>query len=412
MANKGSSACVIPQTNQHMCSDNLNPEKRYITKIMENDKASKELENYEKLDKLTGNKNNEYYIGDPIQCDLPSPIDKELLNNQDCNYKFNVQDGTLLTLIDYEDGGSSLSTILKEHDAVRFYNKLFNGLLNIFKAIKLLNDHDIYHFDIKPENIVGDLKSEPFKLRLVDLGDSKHIPPNKYQPNYNSIGTIGYMAPEKYGSFSTANFYIGTKNILTHHVLNNETFSLQLISTGEKFTQDQYKTLKEKHPTTWYAKSDVWSLGVTLIDILENIKNEEVEKKLNIDDLRETVIQPMIMLNVEKRVNSSKALKLYTDWLNRHTHDKFTFVRPSPLGLQIPATFTTPSPTPSPTPLRKTNFEKSISFPVAGESTNVGGKSSKRQSKFTKRKKERKINKKHYKTRRRIKTHRNKSRKI
>ena len=412
MAKVGSSACVIPQTNEYDCSDKLNRNKRYITKIMENETAKKEIENYEKLDKLTGNKNNEYYIGDPIKCDLPSLIDKELLNNEDCNYKFNVQDGTLLTLIDYEDGGSSLSNILKEHDPVQFYTKLFNGLLNIFKAVNILNQKNIYHFDIKPDNIVGDLKSDPFKLRLVDLGDSKHIPPNKYESKYNSIGTIGYMAPEKYGSLSTANFYIGTKNILTHHVLNNETFSLQLISTGEQIKQNEYKTLKEKHPTTWYAKSDVWSLGVTLIDILENIKNEEVKKKLNIDDLRKTVIEPMIMLNVEERVDSAQALKLYTDWLNRHTHDKFTFVRPSPLRLQIPATFTTPSPTPSPTPLRKSNFEKSISFPVAGESTNVGGKSSKKQSKITKRKKQRKINKKHYKTRRRIKTHRNKSRKF
>ena len=435
MANKGSFACVIPQTNEYQCSDTLNPEKRYITKIMKNDKADEELANYKNFDELTKNTTNEYYIGQPIKCDLPSPNDKELLNNKDCNYKFNVQDGTLLTLIDYEDGGSSLSTILEKPPhldiLLAFYKKLFNGLLNIFHAVNVLNKKHIYHFDIKPDNIVGDIYSEPFNLRLIDLGDSKYIPSGiDYKSAYDSTGTKGYISPERYGIWLGGPDFIGNKNIVKV-ILSDVLYGpikYGLFDTKEIITNMQYKELRKqplKSGQSWYAKSDVWSLGVTLMDIIRDIKYNVLRDQLGIEDLRNNVIMPMLMLDVEERPDSAEALSLYTNWLERYINKNSVSLTPeitpspphSSERSRKPSTLFTPqripssstkfplTPTPSPPP--GTVFSKK-SF---DESTEVGGRLSRKHNKFTKRKKQRKFNKNDYKTRRRIKSHRMKSRK-
>ena len=173
MARRGAKGCVIDHNKNEYECPGISPDKAYITKIQEKSSSEAELAIYNKIDTRVGEQNgdNKYYIGHPILCN-PGTLD-EITRKEEVSYKKcgRVEDG----FIDYENGGSSLKYMLNKEinrDSV-FYIKLFKGFSNILNAVKLLNTNNIYHFDIKPDNIVGDLTKNPPTLRLIDLGDSK-----------------------------------------------------------------------------------------------------------------------------------------------------------------------------------------------------------------------------------------------
>ena len=334
MVKKGSKGCVIPQTTEYKCSDNLEVDKPYITKIESSSDGINEIENYKLIDEIIGdvNKDNRFFIGHPIVCNTDSNIKKELYSEK-CNG--DSKDGTDIKFIDYINGGSSLADIF-DLDITRdsdFYINLFKGLLNIFEAVKILNERKVYHFDIKPQNIVYDNSVMPPLLKLIDLGDSKYIPsPIDYKKEYNQIGTTGYFPPEKFGERGDSVFLLFVSgrgkegSEILDYIRVNDEWLLNL--TGETMSKAEYNKLKQENPE-WYTKTDVWSLGATIFYILkqleEDIDNDKYHNKnefnyrtlfskINMECVH-ALMRKMLMLDIENRPDAGEAFQLYKDCL-------------------------------------------------------------------------------------------------
>lgn len=101
----------------------------------------------------------------------------------------------------------------------------------IAQGIKYIHKNNVFHRDLKPSNI---LISHDDTIKISDFGLASTIYDNR---NSDSVGTIGYIAPE---------------------IFNNKSYS---------------------------SKSDLYSFGVTILDILIKFSTE-MEKMILIDEMR------------------------------------------------------------------------------------------------------------------------------
>ena len=106
------------------------------------------------------------------------------------NMKFAFQDRCNLYLVmDLLKGGDLRYHMLKNYkfseEQVRFI------CICIVAGIEYLHINKIMHLDLKPENLVFDMKGY---LRITDFGIASEI--KNYRKNRETSGTLGYMAPE------------------------------------------------------------------------------------------------------------------------------------------------------------------------------------------------------------------------
>lgn len=73
-------------------------------------------------------------------------------------------------------------------------NQAAKYMLDIVSAIMHCHNQDIVHRDLKPENLLFESDSPDAKLKLIDFGTSRFVPPEKRLSK--AIGTCYYMAPE------------------------------------------------------------------------------------------------------------------------------------------------------------------------------------------------------------------------
>lgn len=66
-------------------------------------------------------------------------------------------------------------------------------IYQITKALQYLHQRNVYHRDVKPENI---LMGTSGKLILADFGSAVHAPPPNHNMRYTVCGTPEYLAPE------------------------------------------------------------------------------------------------------------------------------------------------------------------------------------------------------------------------
>lgn len=120
-------------------------------------------------------------------------------------------------------GGGSITDLSKKLQPRRLPDAIFAYVLHeTLKAMQFLHKHGIVHRDIKGQNI---LMTNEGSVRLIDFGVSAEMSQNQKKRN-TFIGTPYWMAPE-------------------------------VIATDQQ-------------PEAWYdQRSDVWSLGITAIEIAE-----------------------------------------------------------------------------------------------------------------------------------------------
>jgi hypothetical protein len=326
MARRGAKGCVINHIKTDYSCPGISLDKEYITKIEQKEFSETEIEIYKKIDERVGKQNgdNKYYIGHPILC-VPGTSEEitrkeEIASNKDnCNRKISLENEDF---IDYENGGVSLKYMLNYEKIKRdsdFYIKLFTGFSNILKAVNLLNTHNIYHFDIKPDNIVGDMTKGLPTLRLIDLGDSKVIDNLiDYLKSYDSVGTAGFLAPEKIGSYP---FFLATFVNPELIGYDNDIKRMKLILTGEEgYTSNEYAERKnDTSKPLWFSKIDVWSVGATLYAILQQLEQDiklkpddytDLNKAVDISNVK-SVMLDMLKINLDERPNAEEALNKY-----------------------------------------------------------------------------------------------------
>ncbi len=161
-----------------------------IAKLMTTVDADKERSEYIKNNLSTIDPAGRYYIKEPYTCNPKLPLHNHTeLPNKDgesCS-KLTIANKKILI---YDNGGMDLYTLYK--DIMQEYRKHNNSELllsnikyilrkleNIFDGVALLNENNVYHFDIKPENIVTGINHNNFDLkhlpednifRLIDFG--------------------------------------------------------------------------------------------------------------------------------------------------------------------------------------------------------------------------------------------------
>lgn len=65
--------------------------------------------------------------------------------------------------------------------------------VQVLRALNYLHSRDIYHFDIKPQNILVEEKNGKLRAKIIDFGLASYRPENR---DNKSVGTPAYMAPE------------------------------------------------------------------------------------------------------------------------------------------------------------------------------------------------------------------------
>ena len=122
----------------------------------------------------------------------------------------------------------TLKSYLVSNDYLTLQDKK-DIIKQIAQGIKYIHKNNVFHRDLKPSNI---LISHDDTIKISDFGLASTIYDNR---NSDSVGTIGYIAPE---------------------IFNNKSYS---------------------------SKSDLYSFGVTILDILIKFSTE-MEKMILIDE--------------------------------------------------------------------------------------------------------------------------------
>ncbi len=107
------------------------------------------------------------------------PIIYDIEENEDC-----------VCIIEEYIEGMSLNSLISNHKRISI-KKAASLALQICDVVGYLHDNNIYHADIKPENII----CRQGKIYLIDYGNARMT---KEKVGFN-IGTKGYAPPELYG---------------------------------------------------------------------------------------------------------------------------------------------------------------------------------------------------------------------
>lgn len=251
--------------------------------------------------------------------------------------KDSIQTNSLYRAINFSYLGIPMQNILPNLNGIEEIKQFLISVKNIFEGIKILNEAEIYHSDIKPQNIVLDDRDNQFKI--IDFGQAIFKAPklresSEWQMGDNITGyTAGFVSPEYF--FYLQNLYpdvtfFGDAENFDHQDDKIIRYLKSYMKNGNTLKENKqisiindsyYKELEEKQT---YIKNDVWSLGCVLKYIrsellvkLENTTNEDLNIFLvNVISKISNVINKLLILNVEKRPTPSKALELYTDFLN------------------------------------------------------------------------------------------------
>jgi serine/threonine protein kinase len=374
--NCGSSGCVIYpglacQTNKCLKSDPMQCEKPIATKIFFTPESyEKEIKIYnandQQLKKL--DPNEDFFLSSYQQCN-----DVKDENIQEYNCEKDADDKNESELLEYnpeltteenfliqlqhdlnkenqEASNSSKSLFKSSNDSFRAINFTYLGedmekiiknlqvatihdllvsVENIFQGLKLLNENEIYHCDLKPRNIVLDgtkFKIIDFGLSIFETTDFILKMHSRNNVIINEMAfTAGFISPEFYYHKQKQPIGFGFDNPDMRIVGNEIQFDLNLYTgiKSQKMNIAYYEGLDMCAHST-YFKNDIWSLGYILKVILTKILNlMELKKEKDAISLNLikivtelcNVIEKILILNVAKRPTPKEALDIYTQFL-------------------------------------------------------------------------------------------------
>ena len=219
------------------CKSDIDPNfnySNYVSKIMKTKDAEKELKEFVVIGSY--DKTNEYHLGTPVLCQ-PELNDKIIKNDiSKCKYiegksvKASPNDYKLLLL---QYGGPNLKDFCmsdivnylstkKKHKSHQFWLEIHR----LLKGLHFFRSNNIVHNDIKPQNILFNVKTG--KLAFIDFGlmRSKTDVYNSSSLNKNFLGTFHWSYPFDCGlmnkdKYETYNKYTPfTKNTYKEQLSN------------------------------------------------------------------------------------------------------------------------------------------------------------------------------------------------
>jgi serine/threonine protein kinase len=186
----------------------------YVSKIMKTRNATKELDEFVIIGRL--DPTNEYHLGKPILCqpNLDEPNVK--MDIAKCKYipisdvNANPDKYSLLVL---KNGGPDLKALCSDH-LIKYLRKgkqiktdrFWLEVHHLIKGLKFFKDNGMVHYDIKPQNILFDLKDGSMKYIDFGLMETKALIVEKSKHNMNSHGSLHWSYPFDCGFMNRDNF--------------------------------------------------------------------------------------------------------------------------------------------------------------------------------------------------------------
>ena len=159
---------------------------------------------------------------------------------------------------------------LKKEDKTKFYNQLLS-------AVKNIHDAGVVHRDIKLENIFvhnGNLKLADFGFSRIFMGEGATV-------FSDTIGTLGYMAPELFSH----EIYCGVKvDIYAMGII-----LFMIISGQQIYNTDKSDMIKDPRHNKFYKRFMENPMGVCRV------------RKIKAPETIMMLIRDMIMVNPEDR---------------------------------------------------------------------------------------------------------------
>ena len=206
-----------------------------ISKLMTKKAADEEIKEYSKINKL--DKTSKHYLGMPLKCLVEN--NKESFNEiKQCkkSSKF-LENKDKLRLLVMEDGGLNLSDIFNNEflnysveEKIHTCELIFIFLYDIFSSLKFFTKEQVYHRDIKLENIVFNRNER--KMSIIDFGfmDSKNnLIKQAISDKYN-LGVVWWsLAPYSLfinkNDFVEANILQSNPNLVNKFMLDNKLYN-------------------------------------------------------------------------------------------------------------------------------------------------------------------------------------------
>jgi serine/threonine protein kinase len=200
------------------CKDNdkkiYNGDDNYVSKLMTNKHAKKELDEFLIIGKL--DKEDEYHLGEPIICN-PDVSSLQVVNDISKCKHISVSK-VMLTPNDYrllliKYGGVDLDDLcMKELNnyfgkSNKAVDKFWLEAHQLFKGLAFFEKNKIVHYDIKPQNIL--YNPELNQLRFIDFGlmrGTNKIISESHNSN-NGLGVIHWSYPIDNGFTNKKDFY-------------------------------------------------------------------------------------------------------------------------------------------------------------------------------------------------------------
>ncbi len=328
-----------------------------ISKILSKDDAIEEMNEYNIIANI--DKNNGFFLGKPVMCSVKHTNENmNAISKCEKGYEFLKKiDDIQLLIMDY--GGDNLDALSQEFSIMKktktnvnkvkqFLSKAHRLLL----GIKFLNDNNIIHHDMKPQNIVynkkdnhvnfidfgfttykSDLKESSVKSKNTLANCHWSYPLDIYYINHDKFMSFAKMSPnEKNNNFNRMihNLKIGENDkctmaisIIMTYICEENLNSSKKNKILELYMND-YKNmlLKEIVPDNYekflnksLETMDLYGLGIAFFLVVNACKHL-LPKEL-IYDLK-NLCYYMTCFDLNKRYDTETAIYKYEEILNKY----------------------------------------------------------------------------------------------
>ena len=264
---EGTYGCVFGEPPLKCKDESSRQSDSIASKLMNYEDAEDEFAEsakWREIDKI-----QEFSLSATKMCEVDEKNIKPSNNLGECGVKYK---GTKYLVL-YKNGGKDLHKLKPLSDN---YEKIFSGFQNLFDGLVIAHSSNLVHTDIKPPNILSGEKD--IHLRFIDFGMSFEIKNLKYINSIYTDNTTYYPYwPFELGCFDEKGNLKSENSIKRRFLSFNNKFSADYVDCGLTRFKIPFETIDNiyqktdfKDFKTIFEKVDVFSMGITLIDLLKN----------------------------------------------------------------------------------------------------------------------------------------------
>ena len=171
---------------------------------------------------------------------------------------------TVLLIMELLTGGNIMS--------IDNYDKKMIAFAETLSAVEYIHSQRIAHRDIKPDNVLLDADGH---VRLTDFGISEHVPPGKEIESHVTKGTPAYSAPEVFYN-TPYNLFIAdiwSLGVTLYQMMFN---TLPFIGKTLVSLQKEVETKEPTFPET---------ADKSLVDLIKRMLEKDQKSRISINDI-------------------------------------------------------------------------------------------------------------------------------